>query len=130
MEKLEDKEEPNFSDNDYQLAAYAAALRVLTAYGTIQDLDVEKELSRGKAKGEKNKLEAIIEEARDVAASIRIPEGISRTVWNDLSAPERFYLRGLVFEAKGENRTGRVPGAGAKLRCAGLCGAPGKCAGK
>jgi putative DNA methylase len=106
MEKLEDKEEPNFSDNDYQLAAYAAALRVLTAYGTIQDLDVEKELSRGKAKGEKNKLEAIIEEARDVAASIRIPEGISRTVWNDLSAPERFYLRGLVFEAKGENRTG------------------------
>ncbi|MBI3396746.1 MAG: DUF1156 domain-containing protein, partial [Spirochaetia bacterium] len=42
MESVDDKEEPNFTDTDYQLAAYAAALRVLTAYGRIQDVDVEK----------------------------------------------------------------------------------------
>jgi putative DNA methylase len=32
MLALDDKEDPNFSDSDYQLAAYAAALRVLTQY--------------------------------------------------------------------------------------------------
>jgi hypothetical protein len=30
MLELEDQEDPNFSDTDYRLAAYAAALRVLT----------------------------------------------------------------------------------------------------
>ncbi len=32
MLALDDQEDPNFSDADYQLAAYAAALRVLTQY--------------------------------------------------------------------------------------------------
>jgi adenine-specific DNA methylase len=35
MRALEDQEDPNFGDTDYQLAAYAAALRVLTQYKQI-----------------------------------------------------------------------------------------------
>ena len=32
MKELDDKEDPNFSDPDYLLAAYAASLKVLTSY--------------------------------------------------------------------------------------------------
>lgn len=46
MLRLEDKEEPNFGDTDYQLAAYAAALRVLTQYQNIEDIDIQYELSK------------------------------------------------------------------------------------
>lgn len=104
MEKIEDKEEPNFSDTDYQLAAYAAALRVITSYRQIEDIDLERELSR--TGNTKSPLQEIIENARDVAASIRIPEGIDHGTWRNLSPAERFYLYGLSFEAKGETRLG------------------------
>jgi adenine-specific DNA methylase len=40
MLDLDDQEDPNVSDADYQLAAYAAALRVLTQYKGIEDIDV------------------------------------------------------------------------------------------
>ena len=40
MHDLDDRDAPNFSDADYQLAAYAAALRVLTNYRAIEDVDV------------------------------------------------------------------------------------------
>ena len=46
MLKLDDQEDPNFGDTDYQLAAYAAALRVLTKYRNIDDIDVAHELQR------------------------------------------------------------------------------------
>ncbi|MCK5230849.1 MAG: hypothetical protein KAR13_11320 [Desulfobulbaceae bacterium] len=39
MLALDDREDPNFADTDYQLAAYAAALRVLTGYGEIEGHD-------------------------------------------------------------------------------------------
>ena len=35
MQALDEDGEPNFNDADYQLAAYAAALKVLTQYGTL-----------------------------------------------------------------------------------------------
>ena len=46
MFRLDDREAPNFSDADYQLAAYAAALRVLTRYRSIEDIDIAYQLSR------------------------------------------------------------------------------------
>lgn len=104
MEKIEDKEEPNFSDTDYQLAAYAAALRVITGYKQIEDIDIERELSR--TSSEKSPLEDIIENARNVAAAIRIPEGLDSSLWKSLSPEERYYLRGLDFESKSENKSG------------------------
>ncbi len=42
MRDLDDRDAPNFSDADYQLAAYAAALRVLTGYRAIEDVDVSR----------------------------------------------------------------------------------------
>ncbi|WP_245536796.1 DUF1156 domain-containing protein [Turneriella parva] len=105
MERIEDKEEPNFSDTDYQLAAYAAALRVITGYRQIEDLNVERELSRT-GKDAKSPLESIIENARNVAAAIRIPEAFDILLWRSISPEERYYLRGLDFESKGENKAG------------------------
>ncbi len=45
MLSLDDDSEPNFGDADYQLAAYAAALRVLTEK-PIEDIDPQKEINR------------------------------------------------------------------------------------
>ena len=50
--QLDDCEAPNFSDADYQLAAYAAALRVLTQYRAIEDIDIAYQLSRERRVGE------------------------------------------------------------------------------
>ena len=41
MQALDEDGEPNFNDADYQLAAYAAALKVLTQYATLDGKDVE-----------------------------------------------------------------------------------------
>ncbi|HOC01492.1 MAG TPA: DUF1156 domain-containing protein [Verrucomicrobiota bacterium] len=53
MQALDHGSEPNFNDADYQLAAYAAALKVLTQYGQIDGRDVEHEVepSRYAAEG-------------------------------------------------------------------------------
>lgn len=48
MKSLDDKEDPNFSDTDYLLAAYAASLKVLTSYKTIEDIDIKYELSKNR----------------------------------------------------------------------------------
>ena len=63
MLELDDQEDPNFSDADYQLAAYAAALRVLTQYQGIEDIDVAYELARERKRGEESPIERIIEDA-------------------------------------------------------------------
>jgi hypothetical protein len=52
MLALEDQEDPNFGDTDYQLAAYAAAPRVLTQYKSIEEIDVSYELAKTRKKGE------------------------------------------------------------------------------
>ena len=106
MIKIEDKEEPNFSDTDYQLAAYAASLRILTKYKNINDIDITKELMRPSDNNEKNQLTKIIEDMKDVANSYLIPVGMDKAVWKDLIAEERFYLKGLDLESKNENRSG------------------------
>ncbi len=106
MLALEDKEEPNFGDTDYQLAAYAAALRVLTKYKTIEDVDVQRELSRMRQKKEKKPIEAVIENAVKIACDYLVPTGIQTHIWKQLSPEERFYLKGLEIESHGEYRNG------------------------
>lgn len=105
MTNLDDKEDPNFADTDYQLAAYAAALRVLTWYD-IEGYDVEHELFREKVKGEKNKFEEMIDKAVEIATNHLIPDGIDKLHWRDLNAQERLYLKGLELEKHGEMRSG------------------------
>jgi adenine-specific DNA methylase len=106
MLALDDKEDPNFADTDYQLAAYAAALRVLTKYRRFEGRDVAQELNRVRPKGEKSPVEKLIEDAVRVAADHLVPRGIETFVWKTLRPPERFYLKGLDMESHGELRSG------------------------
>ncbi|MBE0524905.1 MAG: hypothetical protein IBX40_11310 [Methanosarcinales archaeon] len=106
MLALEDKEDPNFADTDYQLAAYAAALRVLTKYKNIEDIDIHRELYKVRQNGEKNPLEEVIENAVKIACDYLVPIGIETHIWKQLTPEERFYIKGLEIESHGEYRTG------------------------
>jgi hypothetical protein len=105
MHDLDDVKDPNFSDTDYQLAAYAAALRILTAK-KIEDIDVNYELTKSRNKGEKSPVEDLIERAVKIACDHLVPKGIDLHLWKSLSALERFYLKGLELESHGERRIG------------------------
>ena len=105
MKALDDESEPNFGDADYQLAAYAAALRVLTA-NPIEGVDPEREISRERAKGEKSLIQTLIEQAVGIAVNYLIPRGIDRELWRTLTPHERFYLKGLEVESHAEYRQG------------------------
>lgn len=106
MRALDDGEDPNFSDADYQLAAYAAALRVLTRYASIEDIDVARHLAREPAKEERNPIEAIIQDAVRTASNFLVPDGLSDHLWRRLSAEEKFYLKGVEVESHGDYRAG------------------------
>jgi len=106
MLALDDKEDPNFSDADYQLAAYAAALRVITRYGNIEDIDVAYELSRERSKGEESPLARVIKDAVRTASNYLVPPGLPEHLWKRLGPEEKLYLKGLEVEGHGELRSG------------------------
>ncbi|MDH6088207.1 anti-phage-associated DUF1156 domain-containing protein [Umezakia ovalisporum] len=106
MLALEDNEDPNFSDTDYQLAAYAAALRVLTQYKTIEDFDITYELSKPRTKSETSEIEKLIADAVKIACDYLVPTGFDSFIWKGLTPEERFYLKGLDIETHGEYRSG------------------------
>jgi adenine-specific DNA methylase len=105
MLALEDASEPNFADADYQLAAYAAALRVLTER-PIEEIDPQREITRVRARGETSAVEQLIRNAVRIACDHLVPNGIDREMWKSLSPLERLYLKGLEIEMHGEHRTG------------------------
>lgn len=105
MQALDEGGEPNFNDADYQLAAYAAALKVLTHYGTLDGKDVEHEVFAVRGKGEKSDFQTVIERALGIACDTLIPQGLDAS-WRDLSLVERYYLRSLDIESRGERRKG------------------------
>ena len=106
MHDLDDRDAPNFSDADYQLAAYAAALRVLTGYRAIEEVDAAYELARERRRGEANPLAGIIEDAVRTASNFLVPAGLPAHVWRTLAPEEKFYLKGLEVEAHGDFRAG------------------------
>ena len=106
MFRLDDREAPNFSDADYQLAAYAAALRVLTQYRAIEDIDVAYQLSRERRAGEANPIERIIEGAVKTASHALVPRGLPAYLWRRLGPEEKLYLKGLEVESHGDFRAG------------------------
>jgi len=93
-----------FEDADLQMAGYAAALRVLTAYARIDGTDMTREALRPRKKGEKSLVSDIIEFAVQVANEHLVPEGMEARVWERLSGPERFYLKMLDIERTGSKR--------------------------
>lgn len=105
MHDLDDAGDPNFGDTDYQLAAYAAALRVLTSK-KIEDIDVAYELRKERKRGEVSPVEKLIRDAVRIACDHLVPAGIEPHVWKILSGLERFYLKGLEIEGHGEHRSG------------------------
>jgi len=106
MLALDDQEDPNFADTDYQLAAYAAALRVLTGYSEIEGHDIKHELFRQRQAGEKSAFEQVIDRAVEIASDHLIPKGLEQRYWKVLSASERLYLKGLELEKHLESRSG------------------------
>ena len=105
MLKLDDREDPNFSDADYQLAAYAAALRVLTRYGSIEDIDVSYELSRERRRDEPNPIEKIIGDAVRTASNFLVPTDLPDHLWRGLTPEEKLYVKGLDIERHGDFRS-------------------------
>ncbi|MDP1527473.1 MAG: anti-phage-associated DUF1156 domain-containing protein [Hydrogenophaga sp.] len=105
MQMLDEGGEPNFNDADYNLAAYAAALKVLTQYGNLDGKDVEHEVFAVRGRGEKSDFQTVIERALGIACDTLIPQGLDNA-WRDLSLVERYYLRSLDIESRGERRKG------------------------
>jgi putative DNA methylase len=106
MLAIDDKDAPNFGDTDYQLAAYAAALRVLTQYGEIEGMDIKHELFRERQKSEKSEFEKVIDRAVEIACNHLVPEDFAEFHWKSLTASERLYLKGVELEKHGEFRNG------------------------
>ena len=104
MRDLDDIENPDFNDGDYLLAAYVAALKVLTSYKEIEGIDVQYELERARDNVEESPVTKIINAARKEAYDYLVPEGISSSNWGKLSPEERFYLKGISMEMKGNHQ--------------------------
>ena len=105
MQALDEEGEPNFNDADYNLAAYASALKVLTQFASLNGQDVEHEVFAVRAKTEKSEFQKVIERALGIACEILVPRGLEST-WRNLEQVERYYLRALDIESRGERRKG------------------------
>jgi len=101
MLELENKEEPNFSDPDFVLAAYAASLKVLTSFKTIEDLDLDYELNMAINNPSRSSIVKIIESAKKIAYDCLIPLDFESYLWKDLTNGEKFYIKGLESEKHG-----------------------------
>ena len=101
MQKLDDKEDPNFSDPDYVLAAYAASLKVLTSYREIGEIDLDYELNLAINNPTKSEVVKLIERAKKIAYDFIIPTDFDNYLWRELAPAERFYIKGLEAEKHG-----------------------------
>jgi putative DNA methylase len=93
-----------YTDGDLTLAAYAAALQVVTAYSTIDRQPLDRDLYRKLAKNERTMMRDLVDYAAQVANGLLVPEGFPRDMWRDLGPSERFYVRMLDMEAKGATK--------------------------
>ncbi len=96
--------EPVFNDADLQMAGYAAALKVLTAYTKIGEIDVTTFAFRPRIKGEETVVDEIVQQASEAANSLLVPEGVSLETWQAIGGIQRFYLRMLDMESVGASK--------------------------
>jgi putative DNA methylase len=102
-QKVRDKgSEGLYTDADLQMAGYAAALKVLTAYSHIDGKDMVIESEAPKQSGKKSFVEDLIDFAVQTAVQFLVPLGFEKSEWQKLSAIERFYLKMAEMEAMGE----------------------------
>ncbi len=96
--------EPVFNDSDLQMAGYAAALKVLTAFTHVDGEDVTGFTLRPRKKGESTVVDAIVQQAAEAANSVLVPEGLPATTWDKIGGVQRFYLRMLDMETTGASK--------------------------
>jgi len=96
--------EPVFNDADLQMAGYAAALKVLTAYTEIGGEDVTTFALRPRQRGEKTVVDDIVQQASETANSLLVPDGLKRDTWHSINGIQRFYLRMLDIETTGASK--------------------------
>ncbi len=95
------RDENVFEDADIQMAGYAAALRVLTKYSTIDGRDMATESIRPRVKGEVTFVDDLIGYSVNTANQCLVPQGIVKSHWDKLTGAERFYLKMIDMEARG-----------------------------
>lgn len=93
-----------YTDGDLQLAAYAAALRVITNYETIDRVQVGADVYRKTKKGERTVIRDLIDYAASVANNKLVPDNFPAVLWRDLDKTSRFYVRMLDMESKGATK--------------------------
>ncbi len=96
--------EPVFNDSDLQMAGYAAALKVLTAYTQIGGEDVTAFALKPRARGEVTVVDEIVQQAAEAANSLLVPEGLKADTWQKLNGIQRFYLRMMDMETTGATK--------------------------
>ncbi|QJD28557.1 anti-phage-associated DUF1156 domain-containing protein [Methylococcus geothermalis] len=96
--------EPVWSDADLQMAGYAAALKVLTAYTHIGGEDVTRYALRPRVRGEVTVVDEIVQQAAETASSLLVPEELSAETWAKLTGIERFVLRMLDMKTTGSTK--------------------------
>lgn len=90
-----------YTDADLQMAGYAAALKVLTAYSRIDGKDMVTEAEAPRQKGKKTFVDELIEFAVQTAVQFLVPVGFEKGEWQKLQAVERFYLKMTEMEHQG-----------------------------
>lgn len=90
-----------YTDADLQMAGYAAALKVLTAYSCIDGKDMVTEAEAPRRQGQENFVEELINFAVQTANQFLIPLGFEKEEWQKLQASERFYLKMIEMEYQG-----------------------------
>lgn len=90
-----------YTDADLQMAGYAAALKVLTAYSCIDGKDMVTEAETPRQKGKKTFVDELIDFAVQTAVQFLVPVGFEKSEWQKLQAIERFYLKMAEMEHQG-----------------------------
>jgi putative DNA methylase len=91
-----------YADADLQMAGYAAALKVLTAYSRIDGKDMAGEAEAPRVKGRKSFVDELIDFAVQTAVQFLVPLGLEAGEWQRLTPIERFYLKMAELESRGE----------------------------
>jgi putative DNA methylase len=90
-----------YTDADLQMAGYAAALKVLTAYSTIDGKNMVTEAEAPRQKGKKTFVDELIDFAVQTAVQFLVPVGFEKGEWQKLAPVERFYLKMAEMEHQG-----------------------------
>lgn len=90
-----------YTDADLQMAGYAAALKVLTAYSVIDGKNMVIEAEAPRQKGLKTFVDELIDFAVLTAVQFLVPVGFEKSEWQKLTAVERFYLKMTEMEHQG-----------------------------